>query len=344
MKHFRQSYEHEATDFYFEAAPESVFVKFNPNQTILVTDENLERLYGDYWANFPSIVVRAGEVHKNIDELHRIYEGLLAHRAHRGTHLLAVGGGMVSDLAGFAAASFMRGLPISCVPTTLLAQVDASIGGKNGINFGLFKNMIGTVRQPNSLFFCTEWLKTLPITEYTSGFAEVIKYALIDEKVSFEELEIQKEAFWRQERNFLDEVVRCCVKAKNRLVAQDPQEKTVRRLLNFGHTIGHPLEKILQIPHGHAVAIGMVLACRLSEKYLGFSAEKTQRVRELLEAYGLPTAASVNPDEVLDLLLHDKKKDAQHIHFILLEDIGRPVIYPIAQSALGAELASLLKT
>lgn len=320
----------------------SIFNHFQPKNTIVVTDDHLENLYNGCWSDFPRLVLRSGEDNKNLEQFAYACNELLKLGADRQTLILSVGGGVVSDLAGFVAATYMRGLRLVLIPTTVLAQVDAALGGKNGINWGSIKNLVGTIRQPEAVFLCSEWFKTLPRADYNAGFAEVVKYALIDNILDFKFLQESRELFLTQDETFLQEVVSQCVMAKTRIVEQDPEEKNIRRLLNFGHTIGHPLEKLCNLRHGEAVAVGMYLACKLSEKHAGLSPSVTQNVKELLHAYQLPTQINANPEAVLELIRHDKKKQQTHINFILLQDIAKPLIHPIDLNALREEIVTLL--
>jgi len=204
-------------------------------------------------------------------------------------------------------------------------MVDAAVGGKNGVNAGLFKNQIGTIRQPEYLFFDFNFLNTLPDIEWVSGFAEIIKHACIRDSEMFQFLVNNDLEDLRKDLNVMGELVRKNVELKYQVAAGDETESGQRRLLNFGHTFGHAIEKILSLPHGLAISIGIKFACQFSEKLSGFNADKTRQVLDLLQKYHLPVERSFDRDKAWDILLHDKKKSGDSLYFILLEDIGKGV-------------------
>jgi 3-dehydroquinate synthase len=273
-----------------------------------------------------SIVLEDGERYKNWATLNRIYDALLEHRCERKTTLIALGGGVVGDLAGFAAATYMRGIPFIQVPTTLLAQVDSSIGGKTGINHPLGKNMIGAFYQPRLVLADTAVLETLPPRELSAGMAEVIKHGLIRDAAFFAWLEQNMEKLRACDQEALAHAVRRCCEIKAAVVAEDERETGVRALLNFGHTFGHAIESGLGYGkwlHGEAVAAGMVMAADLSRR-LGLIAQAdVERIIALLKRASLPTAPpDIAPGRLLELMGVDKKTEGGKLRFVLLDGIG----------------------
>ena len=269
-----------------------------------------------------------GEQHKNLAWLALIYDRLVEAQIERSSPVIAVGGGVVGDLAGFAAATVLRGVPFIQVPTTLLAQVDAAIGGKTGINHVAGKNLIGAFAQPRFVLADVETLRTLPRREFTAGLAEVVKYGVILDPALFALLEDQLPAVQRLDRELLVRIVRNCCTLKALVVGEDETESGYRAVLNFGHTVAHALESLTeykQYLHGEAVAIGMVAAARVSRR-LGFCGDQDyQRIRTLLERCGLPTEM---PKDLcgapLALAMRtDKKARGGAITFVCLEAIGK---------------------
>jgi 3-dehydroquinate synthase len=281
-------------------------------------------------AGFEPVVVEVteGEGAKDLREAERLWDVFLGHGLDRGSPVVAVGGGVVGDLAGFAGATFMRGVPVVQVPTTLLAQVDASIGGKVAVNHPLGKNLIGAFHQPRLVLIDPETLRTLPEREYRSGLAEVVKTgAALDEEL-FRSLETGVDALHRRDAALLEAVVATCCAAKARIVERDEREETgLRMVLNYGHTVGHALETLSGYRrwlHGEAVAIGMAAAGRLAVR-LGWTDLRTaERQEALLRAVGLPTRfAGIDPRAVADALRHDKKARDGRVPFILMKRVGQ---------------------
>ncbi len=273
-----------------------------------------------------SIVLEDGERYKDWTTLNRIYDALLERRCDRKTTLIALGGGVVGDLAGFAAATFMRGIPFIQVPTTLLAQVDSSIGGKTGINHPLGKNMIGAFYQPRLVLADTAVLDTLPPRELSAGMAEVIKHGLIRDGAFFAWLEQNMEKLLACDRDALAHAVRRCCEIKAAVVAEDERETGVRALLNFGHTFGHAIESGLGYGnwlHGEAVAAGMVMAADLSRRTGLIAGADVERIIALLKRARLPTAPpDIAPERLLELMRVDKKAERGKLRFVLLDAIG----------------------
>ena len=280
----------------------------------------------------------SGEAHKKQHTADRILEELIALDADKESILIGVGGGVVTDLAGYAASVYMRGMGLGLAPTTLLAMVDAAIGGKNGVDIGPYKNMAGTIYQPEFILFDYSMLDSLPTEEWHSGFAEIIKHACIADAALFSDLQHHELPFYRNNPEALHTLVKRNVLLKTALVAEDEQGTGKRNLLNFGHTLGHPLEMLHKIPHGHAISLGMMLAASLSEEIFGFSSSEKSALQELLKQYGLPVARKTDAKQLLDLAVKDKKKSGDVIRFILLKAIGDAGIEKI----LLAQFADLI--
>ena len=276
------------------------------------------------------IVVPDGERAKAWDTLEKVFDALLAARCGRDTLIVALGGGVVGDLAGFAAAIYQRGVPFVQIPTTLLAQVDSAVGGKTAINHARGKNMLGAFHQPLAVVSDVSTLDTLPDRELRAGLAEVIKHGLALDPAFAEWLEGNIERLLERKRDALVYAVRRCCELKARIVAEDERESGVRALLNFGHTFGHAIEAGTGYGswlHGEAIAAGMVMAAELSRDLGLIGAADVGRVRNLLQKAGLPTSGpALAPDELMDLMALDKKASQGRLRFVLLESIGQGVL------------------
>jgi 3-dehydroquinate synthase len=284
------------------------------------------------------MILPDGEDHKNWQTLNTILDALLEHRCERRTTILALGGGVVGDIAGFAAAVYQRGVPFVQVPTTLLAQVDSAVGGKTAINHPLGKNMIGAFYQPRVVVADTDTLSTLPPRELSAGLAEVIKYGFIRDPEFLEWLESHMDALLAREAEALGYAIeRSCVN-KAEVVGADEHEGGVRLLLNFGHTFGHAIETASGYGtwlHGEAVAMGMVLAARLSEQLGYLRPADVDRVERLLVRAGLPVRApDLGVGEYIDLMGHDKKVQSGRLKFILLRTLGDAFVGEAPNAAL----------
>jgi 3-dehydroquinate synthase len=276
------------------------------------------------------IIVPDGEEHKDWRALNVIFDALLGQRCARDTTLIALGGGVIGDLAGFAAATYQRGMPFVQIPTTLLAQVDSSVGGKTAINHPLGKNMIGAFHQPRVVVADMGTLKTLPERELRSGIAEVIKHGLIRDAAFFGWLEAHLDRLLARDPDALEHAVVRSIAIKAEIVGEDERERGLRALLNFGHTFGHAIETGLGYGawlHGEAVAAGMVMAADLSRQLGLLSETDTARVRSLLQRAGLPTVVrGITPERMQQLMRLDKKAKGGRVHFVLLERLGAAVL------------------
>ncbi len=276
------------------------------------------------------IILPDGEIHKNWETLNSIHDALLQNHCERNTTILALGGGVVGDLTGFAAATYLRGVPFIQIPTTLLAQVDSSVGGKTGINHSLGKNMIGAFYQPRLVLADSATLNTLPDRELRAGLAEIIKYGLIRDPAFFDWLEQKMPRLLARDPAILHEAIRRSCENKAEIVAADEKEKGVRALLNLGHTFGHAIENGMGYGvwlHGEAVAAGTVLAAELSRSMKLISEADVARIRQIFVQAGLPVEApKLAPEKYLQLMMLDKKVEAGKSRFILLNRIGEAVM------------------
>lgn len=314
-------------DYYFGGGFSKLKEIVDLETTVLITDENVYNHHTAKFKNWNTIVLKPGEQYKVQATVDAIVDQLIEMGADRSTTLVGVGGGVITDLTGYVASIYMRGLSFGFVPTTLLALVDASIGGKNGIDVGIYKNMVGTIRQPTFILHDHVFLNTLPEVEWKSGFAEIIKHASIKDAAMFRVLEENTINTFQKKKKQTCELIQRNALIKTRVVVQDEFEKGDRKMLNFGHTLGHALENQYELTHGEAIAIGMAYAANLSQEITGF--KHADRVVSLLERYQLPTFAQFNKDKVINALRKDKKKTKDSIHFILLEKLGKAVIQPI---------------
>lgn len=284
------------------------------------------------------IILPDGEVYKNSDTLDLIYDALLANRCERSTPLIALGGGVVGDMTGYAAATYLRGVPFIQIPTTLLAQVDSSVGGKTGINHPLGKNMIGAFYQPRLVLADTATLGSLPGNELAAGIAEVIKYGLIRDLPFLQWLESNIERLLARDTDALQYAIARSCQNKAEVVEADERESGERALLNLGHTFGHAIESGMGYGnwlHGEAVAAGTIMAADLSRRMGWIAEQDLVRVRNLFARAGLPVVApDLGVDKYLDLMGLDKKVEGGKIRFVLLKEIGRAVVFGEVPPAL----------
>lgn len=330
----RYKFSGKTVDCYFDAAFSYLEKLKDRNSVIIITDENLARLYAERFMNYRTIVLKAGEEHKQQATVDHLINELIQRKADKETFLVGVGGGVITDITGYAASVYMRGIKFAFVPTTILAMVDASIGGKNGVDVGLYKNLVGVINQPEFLLYDYSFLKTLPQEEWVNGFAEIIKHACIKDKNMFSFLEENTLEKFQNYPKQIGRLVKQNVEIKYSIVSKDEKETGDRKLLNFGHTLGHAVENIYQLPHGNAVSIGMAAACKISEKINGFPAKQSARVMALLEKYQLPVDLQFDVEKIWEVLLMDKKKVGDVMNFILLNKIGQGVVKQIPLTKL----------
>jgi len=305
--------------------------KYMPvERPIIITDTNVLASWGRHFPPAHVIVIGTGEKNKTFDTVRYIYEQMLKFEADRSCFIVGIGGGIVCDIAGFVASTYMRGVRFGFVSSTLLSQVDASVGGKNGFNFGGYKNIVGVFNQPEFVICDLNLLKTVPQPEILSGFAEIIKHGAIADKNLFEYLEENRDRALALDLPVIEKLVYDSVIIKSRIVNQDEKEKGERRKLNFGHTFGHAIEKITKVRHGEAVSAGMVLASELAVRKQTLEEKDATRIADLLLGYGLPVRLEFDRQAALATLRMDKKREGDLIYFVLLNEIGNAYIEEIA--------------
>ncbi len=332
-------YNHASTDVYFAGGFSHLKEIVDVKNMIVITDENIFAAHQKRFKSYKTIVLKPGEEYKIQATVDSIIEQLIALEADRKTFLVGVGGGVITDITGYVASIYMRGIKFGFIPTTLLALVDASIGGKNGIDVGVYKNMVGVTKQPDFILHDLIFLNTLAENQWQQGFAEIIKHACIKDASMFKELQQHDLNYYLKKKKEICLLIQRNAKLKIKVVQNDEFEKGERKLLNFGHTLGHALENQYELSHGEAVAIGMTYASNISKQLVGF--KQTDIVVKTLQQYGLPTYASFNKQKVFDVLKMDKKRERKDINFILLEKIGKGIIQSIPLNQLEEIIKAL---
>ncbi len=304
---------------------------------VIITDSNLIRLYQDFLWKYKTIVVPAGEQFKRLSEIELIYQKLIDYEVNREFYIVAFGGGVVLDIAGFVASTFLRGIKLLSIPTTLLAQCDAAIGGKNAVNFNNYKNLIGTYLQPEYVICDPNLLKTLPDKELRSALAESLKVGLIYSAEFFNYIENISDGLnlnnsfsqLLYDTTKLEIIIQQSIQIKVSIVEEDEFDNNSRRILNFGHTVGHSIESIYGMRHGESVSIGMVTAARISNKIGLLPTEQLERIKKLLYKIGLPVDFIFDTDLVMKFIERDKKRNTNFMNFVVLEEIGKARIFEI---------------
>ena len=318
-------------------AEELAEMELSERKLCICTDTTVDGIYGDIVLQTIAPLCKkavkysfpAGEENKNLDTVRDVYRFLIEEHFDRKDLLIALGGGVVGDLTGFVAATYLRGIDFIQVPTTLLAQADSSIGGKTGVDFEGYKNMVGAFKMPRLVYMNFETLKTLDERQYFAGFAEIMKHGLIKDSDFYEWLIENMYEICERDLNVLSEMLMKSCVVKKLVVEKDPTEQGDRALLNLGHTIGHAVEKAkkFELYHGECVALGTVAAAYISWKKELLSMEEYYEIRDMFVPFYLPiTVEGIDPQEILTLTKSDKKKDGDHIKFVLLKKIGKAVI------------------
>ncbi len=311
--------------------------RIDAGQIVVVTDENVDRLYHRVLAPYPLVVVQAGEENKTVYSVQEIHRRFLGLELDREAFVVGFGGGVVCDLVGLAASTYLRGLAFGFVPTTLLAQLDAAIGGKNGVNLDGYKNLVGTFCQPRFVLEDPSLLATLPRFELGQGLAEAIKHAAIADRELFAFLQDNLGQVVALDREAVARVISDCVRIKTTLVAEDEDERIGRRaLLNFGHTIGHALERATGLPHGEAVGLGMIAAANLSVRRGILPPDEAAALKALIAQAGLPTRVKADRDAVLDAIGKDKKRHDRSIRMVLLNSLGHAELAEVSRDEIAA--------
>jgi 3-dehydroquinate synthase len=301
---------------------------------IIITDSNVYSHYADSFPEGKVIKIGTGEKIKTLDTVISILKQLTDLEADRTTFLLGIGGGIVCDITGFVASTYLRGVRFGFVSTTLLSQVDASVGGKNGVNFEGYKNMVGVFNQPDFVICDPNVLRTLPEKELENGCAEIVKHAAIADDDMFTYMENSYKRILELDRVAIEKLIYESVIIKSRIVNKDEKEEGERRKLNFGHTIGHAIEKVSGSAHGEAISAGMVTAAWLSEKRGYISSEERERIERLLKSLKLPIDIKADRGRLIEAIKRDKKREGDSIHFVLLRSIGEAFVEEIAINEL----------
>ncbi len=332
----RQSYRfsNSSVDYYLANGISQLKAITDVRSTIIITDQNVFNAHTKRFKNWKTIVLPAGEQYKNQATVDNLITQLIEMGADRTSTLVGVGGGVITDITGYAASVYMRGIRFGFIPTSILAMVDASIGGKNGIDVGLYKNMVGIIRQPSFILHDMVFVNSLPASEWENGFAEIIKHACIRDAAMFQQLEENSLAKYQHKKTLVCDLIQRNAILKTKVVQKDEFEKGDRKLLNFGHTLAHAIENMYAFSHGQAVAIGMTYACHISEQLSGF--KQTKRVTDLISKYGLPTYTSFDKGKAFEILQKDKKKVSTAMNYVLLEKIGKGVVKQIPLKELEA--------
>ena len=332
MEKLTFKFSNSATDYYLASGISHLKKITDPKATVLITDEHIFKAHTKRFKGWNTIVLKPGEAFKVQATVDAIIDKLIELQADRTTTLVGVGGGVVTDITGYVASVYMRGIRFGFIPTSILSLVDASVGGKNGIDVGMYKNMVGLICQPAFILHDMVFLNSLPRQEWENGFAEIIKHACIKDAAMFAELENNTLKNYLASQTTVCKLIQRNTLIKIKVVQKDEFEKGERRLLNFGHTLGHALETQYELLHGQAISIGMTYACHISERLTGF--KQTARVVSLLEKYNLPTYASFNKQKVFNVLKMDKKREKTAMNYVLLEKIGKGVVKTIALKQL----------
>ncbi len=315
---------------------------------LVISNEEISNLYGEKLLNYlrddnfqaQLFLIKAGESYKNLTTLSEIYDVAFNFGLDRNSIIIALGGGIVGDVSGLAAATWLRGIEYIQIPTTLLSMVDSSVGGKTAVNHPKGKNLIGAFHQPKAVFIDPETLKSLPKREFNAGIAEVIKYGVIKDKKLFEFLEIEKNKneLIHLKNESLIKIINSSIKTKSYIVSQDEHENGIRAILNYGHSFGHVIENLCgygQFLHGEAISIGMNIAGKIAIEKGLWSKEELERQNNLLESYDLPTEIpKIKKEEVLKILMGDKKVRDGKMRFILPKEIGEVDIYDDVEDSL----------
>jgi 3-dehydroquinate synthase len=311
------------------------------SKTIIITDENILVCHGKDFPDLQIITIGSGESLKTFATIESILKQLIDLDCDRTSFIVGIGGGIVCDITGFAASIFMRGVKFGFVSTSLLSQVDASVGGKNGVNLDSYKNMVGVFNQPEFVICDIALLHTLPKDEISNGFGEIVKHALIYDAPMIEFIENNIQKALRLDHETIFRLVSESVKIKSQVVQMDEKEAGERRKLNFGHTIGHALEKINNPGHGRAVAMGMVAAAKFSYHKGWIENSDVDRIIRLLDNLKLPTQLDYSASDVIQAAQKDKKKEGHDLFYIFLESLGKAKVEKISINEMNTFISSV---
>ncbi len=330
---------------------------------IIITDENIKNLYGNKFPQGPVLTIGTGEKIKTLATVENLLRELIRLSCDRSSFILGIGGGIVTDIVGFVASIFLRGVRFGFVSTSLLSQVDASVGGKNGVNLDSFKNMVGVFNQPEFVICDIDLLTTLPKAEISNGLAEIVKHGLICDTDMLDFIEKNRQKALDLDHDTIFRLVADSVAIKSRVVQQDEKESGERRKLNFGHTIGHAVEKLNQVKlnqvklnqeksnqgkpvltgHGRAVSLGMVAAAMFSQKKGMISQEDVTRITTLLKGLNLPVELDYKADQIIEAASRDKKKQGSSLYYVFLEAVGKARVEKIGFDEMNDFIRSVFE-
>ena len=347
----RKSYDIILKDSFDDFLKQMEFLEIEHKKICIVTESNVAPFYlkqmydliSSKAAKTITFSFEAGEKHKQLKTIEALYEELIINHFDRQDLLIALGGGVVGDMTGYAAATYLRGIDFIQIPTTLLAQVDSSIGGKTGVDYHAYKNMVGAFYMPKLVYINVNTVKTLSERQYHSGLGEVIKHGLIRDKAYFEWMKDNKEAVAKMEDEALAYMIEGSCEIKRAVVEEDPKEHGVRALLNFGHTLGHSIEKLMNfsLAHGECVAVGSLLAADISCQRGYISEEENKEIKELYAYFDFPVLPEeLKAEDIVKETRHDKKMEHGKIKFILLDKVGEATIY---QDVTPEEMLTVLE-
>jgi len=328
---------------------------------VIITDENIKALYGNKFPQGHVITIGTGQKIQTLATVEKILKELIRLSCDRSSFILGIGGGIVTDIVGFVASIFLRGVRFGFVSTSLLSQVDASVGGKNGVNLSAFKNMVGVFSQPEFVICDIDLLKTLPETEISNGLAEIVKHGLIYDETLFTFIEKNQQKALDLDRDTIFRLVADSVAIKSWVVQQDEKETGERRKLNFGHTIGHAIEKLNQVKlnqvktdqeksnqgkaiptgHGRAVSLGMVAATMFSQKKGMISQNEVERITTLLKGLNLPVELNYKAEQIIEAASRDKKRQGSNLYYVFLEAIGKARVKKISYDEINNFIGSV---
>lgn len=342
MKILQTDFSGQTVTNYFDASFDAIKDFYDIKKVLIITEEDIYLLHAEKFESFKVLLIEGKEKNKTQDTINFIVDKLLEFNIDKTCLLVGVGGGVITDMVGYVASIFKRGINLALVPTTVLAMTDAAIGGKNGINIGKYKNMVGTTYRPLFILYDYSFLNTLHRSEWINGFAEIIKHACIKDKEMFYELEKNNIDYFINNIEAAAELIEKNVAIKTGIVVADEFEKADRFQLNFGHTFGHAIENLYSLPHGYAVSVGMVMAAKISKEINNFDSTSVNELKKLILQYELPITQKINKAEVLELLVKDKKRAGEAINFVLLNKIGEGTVKQLSFQTITSLLEQTL--
>lgn len=308
----------------------------NYSNSVVLVDEECYNIYKKDFSTFENFIqIKNAELSKSFGEIEKLIYQINDFNLDKNSIIIGIGGGAVSDIVGFLGSIFMRGISVGFIPSTLLSMVDASIGGKNGVNIANIKNAVGTIHQPAFIGLYPKFIQTLPRIEMANGCAEIIKYGAIADKKLWDILNENNLNQFIENTELQQQIIETCIKIKIGIISEDTFDTGIRRTLNFGHTFGHAIESLYRLSHGKAVAAGMMFSAFVSHKLEKFSLEEFKNLQDLLIKYELPSSIKFEKDEVLERIMKDKKRDRNDIQFVLLNKIGSSSISKISKSEMN---------